>query len=117
MAKHFIDLAPEMKLLGQALEPAATEHAAPRLKEFHEGIAEMRNVQSEISQLSKFTKKRGFSGCGNFQRVATIPVSVKAAIQEVIPDLFEDKTKFYALLNNNGPLAPYDVRDKIDLKV
>jgi hypothetical protein len=115
MAKHVYKWVPERKLLTEALTTENIEKAAPRLHTFHEGVRELKSLQSEISQLGKYTRRNGFTPDKTFQKVATIPVSVKAAIIEVMPDAFEDKEKFYALLNNDGPLSPYDVRGKITI--
>ena len=115
MAKHVFKWVPERKLLSQALAVENVEKAVPRLHEFHEGIREWSSMQHEIAQLGRYTRKTGFSPDRQFQKVATIPISVKAAILEVMPEAFEDKEQFYSLLNDGGPLSQYDVRGKITI--
>lgn len=113
MARHIIDFTAERKLLTEVMTLDNLEKAAPRLATFHEGIDDMRNMQSELTAVGDYCRKTGFTPDKSFQRVATIPLSVKKAVQEVVEDAFEDKEKFYALLA--GPLKQYDTRNTVIL--
>jgi hypothetical protein len=111
MARHVVNFDAERKLLTETLTTDNLEKAAPRLATFHEGIDDWRNMQNEISAMGAFCRRTGFTPDKSMQRLATIPTSVKKAIQEVVPDAFENKEKFYALLA--GPLKQYDTRSRI----
>jgi len=110
--KHLLGFA-ERNLLNQVVTPEVLAPLVPRIGEVAEGIKQYRNMQYEISRLGTFVRKTGFTSGRDFQLVARIPASVRAAIVQVVPDAFTDKKLFYALLD--GPLADYDVRSKIVL--
>jgi hypothetical protein len=110
MAKHNISFA-DKKLIGEISAPEVLTPLVPRIGEVAEGAAMMRSMNHEISELGKFTRRNGFTPGRDFQRVASIPASVRAAILQVHPDAFTNKKVFYELLE--GPLKDYDLRSKI----
>jgi hypothetical protein len=97
-------------LLDQVLDQDTLTQRVPRLSTFFDGIQEMKSIQAEVSTLGEFTKRTGFTPGKNFQRVATIPYSVKAALEAVDPEFFRDKAKVYRFLSRH---PEYDVRTKL----
>jgi len=109
MATFNLNMADE-NLLDKVLDQDVLEERVPRLKTFFEGIQEMRSLQAEVSTLGEFTKRTGFTPGKNFQRIATIPYSVKAAIEAVDPIFFRDKEKVLRFLKRH---PEYDTRTKL----
>jgi hypothetical protein len=109
---HMVSFA-DKKLISEIATPEILTPLVPRIGTIAEGIREMREHAQEITTLGKFVKATGFTPGREFQLVASIPYSVKAAIIAVIPDAFENKKTFYELLA--GPLKDYDRRGKIVL--
>lgn len=98
------------QLLNDVTDSAVLRDRLPRLNDFYEGIESMRQVQDEISVLGSFTKRTGFTPGKNFQRIATIPYSVAAAMVEIDPEIFKDRGRFYRWL---GQHPEYDTRSSI----
>jgi neutral trehalase len=109
MATYHLNLADE-HLLDQVLEPETLAKHVPRMETFFEGIQEMRSLQAEISSLGDFTRRTGFTPGKNFQRIATIPYSVKAAIEAVDEGFFQNKDKVLRFLQRH---PEYDTRSKL----
>jgi len=110
--KHVLSFA-DKNLMEAVVTPEVLTPLVPRIGEIAEGVKMYRDMQHEISVLGRFTRKTGFTPGRQFQLVARIPASVRAAILQVMPDAFTDKKLFYELLA--GPLKDYDVRSKIVL--
>lgn len=110
MATHRMSFA-DTNLLNQVVTPEVLSPMVPRIGEIADGVTNYRNMMHEIYKIGKHTRATGFTPIG--QRVACIPYSVKAAVQEILPMAFEDKKIFYALLA--GPLKAYDMRAKMVL--
>jgi len=72
--------------------------APGRMNTFIEGIKDVRAALAEAEQISTTRKAIGISPDGTFFRAATIPTSVVAAIYEVEPNFFKDKSIFYRWL-------------------
>jgi len=114
MAKHVISFA-DKNLVSQIAPLEVLKPHVARMGDYEEGLSQYRSIMSEMTQLGRLSRRGGFSKDRSIQHVARIPVSVKAAVEIVIPEAFTDKKKFYALLDPGGPLEDYDIRGKIVL--
>lgn len=100
----------DKKLIGEIATPEVLAPLIPRIGEIADGAAMMRSMNHEISKVGQFVRRNGFTPGRDFQRVASIPASVRAAILQIHPDAFTNKKIFYELLE--GPLKAYDLRSK-----
>jgi hypothetical protein len=109
MAKHNLNFADE-HFINSVLDTDELTKRVPRLEGYFDAVQEMKSIQAEISTLGKFTKQSGFWPGRNFQRLASIPYSIVAAIVEVDPEFFRDRGKVYRFLAQH---PEYDTRTKV----
>lgn len=100
----------EEKIIHNLLDQDALLKKVPRLHTFYEGVGEMRSLQAEISTLGSMTRRSGFTPGKDFQRIASIPYSVAAAIVMIDPEFFKDRGKVYRFLKAH---PEYDTRTTV----
>jgi len=105
----------DRNLVNKVVEPDQLNKLVPNHERFLEGVQEMRTMQREIAILegvrAKVTRQSGFTADARMQRIATIPLAVKVAIEMVDPAFFKDRAKVYRFLMDH---PEYDTRSKID---
>jgi hypothetical protein len=72
-----------------------------RMETFVEAVSDIRAANEEAYKISNFKRVAGMSDSGNWMRVATIPLSVIACIEQVEPGFFQNKKRFYRWLNRH----------------
>lgn len=72
-----------------------------RMDQFVEAVSDIHQAHEEIAKITNARRIAGMSEGGNMMRVASVPLSVVAAIEQVEPGLFQDKKRFYRWLNRH----------------
>ena len=96
-----------IKKFEQVLDEVTSAHVLKdklpegRMEQFVEAVSDIRAANEEAYKITNFKRVAGLSDSGNWMRVATIPLSVIAVIEQVEPGLFQDKKRFYRWLNRH----------------
>lgn len=96
MATYNLNLADE-HLIEQITDLDALTNAIPRIQTFLEGVKEQRAIIADQGHAGRFTRSTGWWQNGSMQYLGTLPVSVKAAIEQIDPDFFNPQTPQKAL--------------------
>lgn len=92
MPTYSLNMADE-KFINQVIEPEELVRRVPRLATFFEGIQEQKSALADLGRKGPTTGSTGWWTGGNAQYIGTVPISVKAAIQEIDPDFWTDQRK------------------------
>lgn len=85
---------------------------SPYSTEIRQGVKVLRDALPSVGTRGQFTRMTGFDPTYAQQRVASFDPWFFFNLEKIDPDTFQDKTKFYRMLNSVG--QEFDLRRKVD---
>lgn len=92
MATYNLNMADE-KLIDQITDIDALTQRIPRIQTFLEGIQDKKTELRQAGNRGQFTRTSGWWKDGSMQYAGTLPVSIKAAIEQIDPEFFKSPAK------------------------